>query len=113
MSEDPVVRRGVRVEVETTLPAELDVALYEVGDERFRQMVRSLANLPVLGSDLTIGSASLRAIDGFDVVYVISRNQLTPIVTIVRIWPTPERDKMLDVLKSVNWLAIFRGATGV
>lgn len=115
MSEPDSVftRRGVPVTVETTEPAELDIKSCEISAEILEKAGRNLKDFPVLLDDVPLGPLNIRMIDNIDVVFTISRNDDAIVVTIVRFWPTPERDMMITVLKGLNLAALFRGATGI
>lgn len=113
MTDSPLVRRGLRVEVETTQPAEFDIKLYDVSDDLVDRIAYGLCRLPLSSEDEHLGPANLRKFDNFDVLYIVSRVPEGPLVTVVRVWPTPERERMLELLEGVNLVAMFRGATGL
>lgn len=55
----------------------------------------------------------IREIDGFDVVYLVGREQRDLVVTIGRIRPVDPAKPTEEILQNLNLVAIFRGATGL
>lgn len=113
VANNPFTRRGIIVEVETIEPAELDLQMYEFDEEAVNKVGRSLANLPVMQEDAHVGAINIRAVDGIDVAFIISRTEAASVVTIIRFWPKTERDAMMKMMQSLGWIAMMRGATGI
>jgi hypothetical protein len=112
-AKGPFARRGIKVEVETTEAAELDIVLYGMDETTVAKAGRSLANLPLMRNDMRLDGINIRAVDGVDVAFIVSRTQDASVVTIIRFWPAAERDAMVELIKGLNWLATLRGATGI
>ncbi len=113
MAESPLKRRGIPVEVETIEPAELDLGLYNLDDEFLERTARSLGTIPMSAHDIIESPFRIRAFDGIDAAFLVSRAQGAVVVTIVRLWPTPERDRMRQLLKAADFGATVRGLTGL
>ncbi|MFN3146029.1 MAG: hypothetical protein ACE368_12640 [Paracoccaceae bacterium] len=113
MSESPLVRRGIPVEVETVIAADLDLVLLGLGDDFLESASHVLAELPVCREDVVEGAVRIRAHRDHDLAFIVGRMDAAVVVTIMRIWPTLERSEMLETLKAVEILAMLRGASGL
>lgn len=112
-ADSPFARRGVKVEVETTEAAELDIILYDIDEATIEKAGRSLANLPLMREDIRVDGINIRPVDQIDVAFIVSRTEAASVVTIIRFWPEAERDAKIELIKALNWLATLRGATGI
>lgn len=108
-----VVRRGLKVEVETIEPAEFDLLLNNAGTAFIERIAKELTQLPFSRDDEVEPPARVRAFDEYDVCFIVSRAESVIVVTIVRVWPTSERERMRQLLKGVDMLAMLRGAAGI
>lgn len=113
MSESPLVRRGVPVEVETVTAAELDLALLGLDADFLQSAARTLADLPISRDDAFDSPVRIRVHRECDLAFIVSRSESHIVVTIMRIWPTRERDAMRATLQTLDLLAMLRGATGL
>ena len=114
MAVDPPFRfRGVRVLVDTVQAAELDAQLYAIPDTVLAQIARNLKDLPQSVTDRAVGNFLIREIQGYDVVYIVGRDGPDLVITIGRIRLPDPANTTEDLLKSLNLLAIFRGASGL
>lgn len=108
-----IVRRGLKVEVETIEPAEFDLLLYNAGTAFLERVAKQLTQLPFSRDDEVEPPSRIRAFDEYDVCFIVSRAESAIVVTIMRVWPTSERERMRQLLKGVDMLAMLRGAAGI
>jgi len=113
VTSSPTVRRGIAVEVETVEAAEFDLVHYGLDDSFVAKAAHSITALPLASDDLADGAFRLRRIEGFDVVFLLARDDARVVATIFRIWPARESDRLRKVLQGIDLLAMLRGATGV
>ena len=113
MAEGLFRHRGVRIVVDTTETAELDIALHSVSEAMLSSIHRSLSTLVVSEKDRSVGPVRIREIAGYDVVFLTAREAGNIVVTIGAIQPPSEDEPLEEVLKKIGIVAMFRGATGV
>ncbi len=112
MATSPFRHRGVRVVVDTVETAEFDMQIYDIAPEIVDTIGRALVSLPQSTEDRAVGNFLIREIAGFDVVFIIGREDTTVVITIGRIRPPDPANPTELLLKSAGIAAIFRGATG-
>lgn len=113
MSEELFRHRGVHVVVDTTQTADFDIQLYEVPDATVARIVRSLTDAVHVSSDRAVGALLIREMDGFDVVFLVGREEADIVVTIGRIMPVDPENPTEVILRNLNIIAILRGSTGL
>lgn len=101
------------IEVETVQAAEFDLVHCGLDDSFVAKAVHSIAAMPLALDDLADGAFRLRRIDGFDIVFLLARDDGRVVATILRVWPVRESDRMRKVLQGIDLLAMLRGAAGV
>lgn len=106
-------RRGLTVEVETIISAEYDFQLLNISNAQQEKIGASFIKLPISKDDDLEPPARIREFDGFDVCYIISRASDTIVVTLIRVWPTAERELMRELLEKVSMIDMIRGASGL
>lgn len=113
MAKSPLRYRGVEPVVDTTLPAEWDIAGLGVSDADLEVIATNLYALPNASMDRVVGSVRVREIMGLDVLFVFGRQDRLLIITICGLRrPTPD-DPTEAILKRMGKLATIRGALGI
>ncbi|MDU8910586.1 hypothetical protein [Aestuariicoccus sp. MJ-SS9] len=105
--------RGVRVFVDTTETAELDIALFRVPPDIVEAIARNLSDLPVSPRDRHAGNVRIRELSGFDVAFVLTRDNASLVVTIAVLRPPDPDDPLEENLKRLGLLDMIRGASGM
>lgn len=105
--------RGVRVVIDTTETVEFDAKSHQISDARMERIGKQLRDTHFSPRDRTVGIMRVREIEGFDVAFILGREQDALVITIGRI-ELPDKDEPLEVLlKRLGPYAIFRGAIGL
>ena len=107
MDEELFRFRGVRVVVDTVQTAEFDIKLYEVPDATVERVVHSLTDAVHLSSDRAVGPLLIREVDGFDVVFILGREEADIVVTIGRIMRADPENPTEVILRNLNIVAIL------
>jgi len=105
--------RGLKVVVDTTEKAEFDIAGYQIPDAAMETIASQLRDVSFSLRDRVIGDARVRAIDGYDVVFIIGREDDTVVITIGAVLMPDPANPTEELLKKLGPIAIFRGASGV
>ena len=105
--------RGIEVVVDTTQPAELQINGYQVSPSDIEAIERNLSDVMMSDGDQTIGDFRIRVIKGYEVAFVLGREDDLVVVTIAAVVPRQARYRLADVLKGLGKIAIIRGATGL
>lgn len=93
--------------------AEFDLLHCGLDDAFVAKAARSLAAMPLSPDDTAEGAFRLRRIEGFDIVFLLARDEGRVVATVFRIWPARESDRLRKVLQGIDLLAMLRGAAGV
>lgn len=107
------ITRGIKVEVETTEVAELDVALNDLKDDFVERVAKSLSHLPIAKGDVAEPPARIRQFGDYDVCFLVTRDNHQVWTTVIRVWPTPDREVMRMLVRATEAVDMFRGAVGV
>lgn len=113
MDSSLIARRGIEVEIETIQSAEFDLVLHSLGDTYLERVAQQLIQLPLSRDDAIEEPARIRSVEDHDVCFIVSRVEGLVVVTIMRIWPISQRDRMRELLRQVDMLAMLRGAAGI
>lgn len=108
--------RGVEVLIDTTKPAEFDIAGYQIPKGMIERIGKRLQAMPFSPQDLEIQGLRARYLDGFWVLFIVGREHGDLVVIIGGIEPgkptEPEENSALG-LKIVEKIATLRGAAGI
>ena len=99
--------------VDTTEKAEFDIKGYQIADATMETIASQLRDVSLSRRDRVVGDARVREIDGYDIVFIIGRQDDTMVITIgAVIFPDP-RNPTEELLQKLGSIAIFRGALGL
>ncbi|MEM0946595.1 MAG: hypothetical protein AAGK37_04255 [Pseudomonadota bacterium] len=119
MAEDRVSNlrfRGIDVVVDTTRPAEFDIADHRLGTDAVEAIASELKEVTFSTRDRTLGTDAVvrvREIRGFDVVYAVGREDAKVVVTIAAALRPNDNEPTEILLERLNAVAILRSAFGL
>ena len=105
--------RGIEIHVDTTAMAELDIKGFQLSDQSLDRIARQLKQVPFSQTDRLADGLRIREIDGYDVIYIVSRHRLDVIVTIAGVRLPSATEPTERVLRKLNFLAMVRSALGL
>ena len=113
MAESQIRYRGLQVVVDTTQPAEFDIAELALPEEELEKAVRVLTKVPFSVSNRNVDGVQVREIQGLDYVYTVSRDEDVLVITIGAIRRPDPKNPTDEILKRLSVIDIVRGATGL
>jgi len=113
MSDSGFRHRGIEVVVDTTLPAEFDMAGFQLSENFARNLVHRLRTVTFSATDRCHGIVRIREIDGYDVLFVVGREEKTVVITIGGVLIAESRSTTQELMQRANAIATLRGALGI
>lgn len=113
MAQSVFRQRGIPVVLDTTEVAELDAALYGIGNDVMERIGRNLLKVTHSPRDRPVGEARVRELEGFDVIFMIVSDAMSIRIVIAGLRPPDPEDPTEEYLRKIGLVAKLRGAFGV
>lgn len=101
------------MEVETTEVAEFDIQGYQISDATMERIGKRLKAVTISPEDRVEGHVRVRHLEGYEVMFVITRFEKQLVITIGGLVYTDKQDPEGSALKLIEKIATFRGAIGL
>ncbi|MDF0602943.1 hypothetical protein P1J78_19545 [Psychromarinibacter sp. C21-152] len=99
--------------MDTTEKAEFEIRGLQIPDSTMERIASRLRDVTFSFEDRVVGAVRVRELEGYEVVFLVGREDQTLVVTIGAVEvPNPD-DPVEAVLKRLGPLAILRGASGL
>ncbi|MCK0094286.1 hypothetical protein MWU60_01780 [Yoonia sp. F2084L] len=105
--------RGIKVIIDTTEVAELEIAGYQITDADLDLITKNLTQSTFSPRDRVVGPVRIRLLKGYDVMFLVGREGANVVITIGSIRPPDPNEPTEDALKRLGILATLRGASGI
>ena len=109
----PFRYRGIRAVIDTTLPAELQLAGYQVSQSTLDQIDRSLTDVTFSDDDQRYDHYHIRVVKDYDIAFVMSREGALVVITIVAVLPHDPEQPMKKIMQHLGKVATLRSASGL
>ncbi|MEM1130779.1 MAG: hypothetical protein AAGH83_09685 [Pseudomonadota bacterium] len=113
MSSNVFRHRGLKVAVDTTEMAEFDIRELTLSDALVENIGRRLRDMAFSKQDRVVGDVRVREMFGYDVAFIVGRQNGTVVITIGAVEVPSPTDPMEVVLARLDLVAMFRGVTGL
>ncbi|THF93264.1 MAG: hypothetical protein E8G75_03955 [Sulfitobacter sp. SK025] len=102
----------MKVVVDTTEVAEFDIKGYQINDADLETIAKELRDNALSESNRTVGDIKVREMKGYDVAFIVGRDDDRIIITIGGL-ELPDREMPMEkVIKGLGYIATVRGAFG-
>lgn len=99
--------------IDTTEKAEFDIMGYQIPDATMEAIASQLRDVSFSRRDRIVGDVRVRECDGYDIVFIIGREENTMVITIGAVILPDPQSPTEELLQKLGPIAIFRGALGL